>query len=80
MGKALITSGGTAGSYTVKAVHFRDRIEAEITWLESMIEEIRPVLEDLEDDLDLAQLEVDEARILIEAIINDWAREGEVVP
>ena len=72
MGKALITSGGTAGSYTVKAVHFRDRIEAEIARLEAMIEEIAPDLEDLQEQLDLAQLEVDEARILINAIITEW--------
>lgn len=72
MGKAQIQSPNGNGNYTVTVLHNRERIDAEIADLESQQEDLQAQQEEIEERLDLAELEVEEAVILINALLSDW--------
>ena len=71
MGKALITGGGEAGLYTIKPLHKREHIEAEIERIEAQLAETEEPRAELEEQLNLAELEVQEARWVLDGLIQE---------
>lgn len=72
MGKAIITAGGGNGSYTIKPLHNRVRIESEISSLESFIERLEQELEEAREHLELHELNVEEWSMLINTMIDEY--------
>ena len=71
MGKALIVGGGSAGLYTIKALHKREHIEAEIQRIETQLAENEEQHQEMKEQLDLAELEVEEAYWVMNGLIQE---------
>jgi hypothetical protein len=76
MGMARVLSGGADGLYTVKILHASHNIEFEINRLTDTLEQIGPALEDVGQRLAIAELEVDEAWIEVNGLINQMEVDG----
>ena len=73
MGKALITQNLGEGRYKVIPQRNRERVDAEITALMALLDELQPQIADAQVSLGLRQQELDEAIMLLQAILKEWA-------
>lgn len=80
MGKARIVSGGTDGLYQVEVLHRRDHIEAELESIQERIDDLTPKIEEANEAFEYADLEVQEATITVNALIDQWEEEGDLPP
>ena len=76
MGRARIVSGGTEGNYTIEVLHNRERIEDEIALIDFRLEQLTNKLEAAKESLVYADLEVAEAKMLADALIDTFEEEG----
>jgi len=76
VGRARVISGGADGLYTVRIMHDRVHIEYQILRLNLDLAEIAPAIEEAEDRLAVAELEVEEAWIEVNGLIDQQATDG----
>ena len=77
MGRGRIVSGGESGLYQVEILHDRRRLEAEIDWLQTRIDEIAEDLEEAEAAVSTAQQAVSETSQALSAAIAQFQQDGE---
>jgi len=80
MGKARIVSGGTAGEYQVEVLHFRERLDREIASLTVRAAKAEADLAEVNERLEMAELEVEEAYIAVNGLILQLVEGDGMIP
>jgi len=78
MGKVRIVGGGEDGLYSVEVLYNRERIDAEIEYLETLIAEIIARRDELQADYDEAVLERSAAAVAVDEKVAAYVAAGSV--
>jgi hypothetical protein len=72
MGKARIVSGGEDGLYQIEVLHARERIDAEIARLTSILDELDEQITALESEREQARLAQQQARLDLDDAVREY--------